>query len=109
MASLQAGAIRRAFESEEANGEAGSGGKVAQKSSSGARIYRSFMRKNTVEEGEEDDATIVRRSSARPRYWRTAEENAEVARRYDEERRDAVTSAAENMARMTAQPGRTLV
>ncbi|EUC34614.1 hypothetical protein COCCADRAFT_35767 [Bipolaris zeicola 26-R-13] len=112
-ASLQAGAIRRAFESEEANDEAGSSGsgsRVMQKSgSSGARIYRSFMRKNTVEEEEHDDARAVRRSSARPRYWRTAEENAEAARRYDEERRDAVTSAAEDMARMTAQRARTLV
>jgi hypothetical protein len=110
VAGLQAGAIRLAFESAGAAEESGA---VQTGSPSKTRIYRSFMRRNTVEEEQDDDndnnePLVIRRSSARPRYWRTAEENAEAARRYDEERRDVARSAAEDMARMDAQRGRTL-
>lgn len=123
-AGLQAGAIRRAFESAEATTTATtptptttvSEAKLRPTDSSRTRIYRSFIRRNTLDNdgllqgyGDEDEALVIRRSNARPRYWRTAEENAEAARRYEEDRRDVARSAAEEMARMSVvQRGRTL-
>lgn len=100
MAGLQAGAIRRAFDSAEA---ADGLSKAETRSPSKAHIYRSFMRRNTADE----EADVVRRSSARPRYWRTKEENDAAALRYEEERRDILRGAAEDMARRDAQRGRT--
>ena len=100
MAGLQAGAIRRAFDSAEA---ADGLSKAETRSPSKAHIYRSFMRRNTADE----EADVVRRSSARPRYWRTKEENDAAALRYEEERGDILRGAAEDMARRDAQRGRT--
>ncbi|USP75958.1 hypothetical protein yc1106_03232 [Curvularia clavata] len=110
MAGLQAGVVRRAFESAETSTPSYETKVQEPKSSPTTRIYRSFMRRNTL--GEEDRLDghddVIRRSRAIPRSWRTAEENAEAARRYEEDRRDVVRSAAEEMARMSVQRGRTL-
>ncbi|CAN9220213.1 unnamed protein product [Alternaria alternata] len=78
---------------------------VAAKNTSKSRIYRSFMKRTM---SEEDDSAI-RRSSARPRYWRTREENEEVARKYEEDRRDVARNVAEELVRLDAQRGRGLV
>ncbi|CAN9156460.1 unnamed protein product [Alternaria alternata] len=75
---------------------------VAAKNPSKSRIYRSFMKRTM---SEEDDSAI-RRSSARPRYWRTREENEEVARKYEEDRRDVARNVAEELVRLDAQRGR---
>lgn len=106
LTSLPAGTFRRAFEAagvEDAADDADTGDVVA-KNTSKSRIYRSFM-KRTI--SEEDDGEI-RRSSARPRYWRTREENEEVARKYEEDRRDVARSVAEELVRLDVQRGRGL-
>jgi hypothetical protein len=50
--------------------------------------------------------TEMRRSSARPRAWRTRSENEEAFRRYEEERLSAAASIAETMVRLDAERGR---
>jgi hypothetical protein len=107
LTSLPAGTVRRAFEAadvdDEAN-EAAHTGVTAASSTSKSRIYRSFMRRNTSEEGHDE----IRRSGARPRYWRTREENMQVARKYEEDRRDAARDIAEELVRLEAHRGRGL-
>ncbi|RYN43150.1 hypothetical protein AA0113_g12449 [Alternaria arborescens] len=107
LTSLPAGSVRRAFEAaciDHVSDEADVAD-VAAKNTSKSRIYRSFMKRTM---SEEDDSAI-RRSSARPRYWRTREENEEVARKYEEDRRDVARNVAEELVRLDAQRGRGLV
>ncbi|KAG9194551.1 hypothetical protein G6011_04586 [Alternaria panax] len=104
--SLPAGTVRRAFEAACIDRVADEAdiGDVAARNTSKSRIYRSFMKRPM---SEEDDIG-VRRSSARPRYWRTQEENEEVARKYEEDRRDVARNVAEELVRLDAQRGRVL-
>jgi hypothetical protein len=55
---------------------------------------------------EHEGADEIRRSSARPRAWRTKSENEEAFRRYEEERLSAAGSIAETMIRVDAERGR---
>lgn len=98
---VQAGEIRRAFESAGGGGveEGGLGSEKegAGRSSSRSRIYRSFMGR----EGNEGyNKTEVRRSRARPHVWRTRSENVEARRRDEEERLDVARNVAEELVRL---------
>ena len=73
---------------------------VTAKSSS--RLYRFSRSQRSDEAGDYE----VRRSSARPRYWRTREENEEVYRKREEERLDMQRNLAEQLARLDATRGR---
>lgn len=72
---------------------------VTAKSSS--RLYRFSRSQRSVEADDYE----VRRSSARPRYWRTREENEEVYRKREEERLDMQRNLAEQLARLDAIRG----
>jgi hypothetical protein len=96
LAGMQAGDIRRAFETMDNDEVAGSALRSPSR-------FQSFMRKPSHEDGEDG---VIRRSSARPRAWRTKSENEEVFRRYEEERLSAAGSIAETMIRLDAERGR---
>jgi hypothetical protein len=96
----QAGDIRRAFD------EGAEGPKIASvgtKSTSRTSMFQSFLRRPSYEDDTGDE---IRRSSARPRAWRTRSENEEAFRRYEEERLCAAGSIAETMIRLDAERGR---
>ncbi|KAI4645668.1 hypothetical protein J4E93_005245 [Alternaria ventricosa] len=104
LTSRPAGSVRRAFEAadvDEGKKEVTHTGAVAASTAPKSRIYRSFMRRNTSEEGPDE----IRRSSARPRYWRTREENEAVARKYAEDTRDVARDVAEELIRLDARRG----
>jgi hypothetical protein len=107
LTSLPAGAIRRSFEDANVTDVTYDAytGDAAASSTPKSRIYRSFMRRHTSEEGDGE----IRRSSARPRYWRTREENEEAAWKYEEERRDVARNVAEELVRLDARYGRGLI
>ncbi|KAF1839452.1 hypothetical protein BDW02DRAFT_486991 [Decorospora gaudefroyi] len=86
MAGMRAGDVRRAFES----GEEGVG--------EGESVRRGPERSL--------DGDGVRRSSARPRAYRTRSENAEAFRQYEEERLGLSGSVAEELLRLDARRGR---
>jgi hypothetical protein len=98
---VQAGDIRRAFETV-MDGEEDEV-TAAARSTSRSHVFRSFIRKAS---GGDDAGDAIRRSSARPRAWRTRSENEEVFRRYEEERLGAAASIAETMVRLDAERGR---
>jgi len=104
LTSRPAGSVRRAFEAadvEDGAKESTHPGAVAASSAPKSRIYRTFMRRNTSEESPDE----IRRSSARPRYWRTREENEAVARKYAEDTRDHARDVAEELIRLDARHG----
>ncbi|CAA9964929.1 hypothetical protein PTMSG1_08288 [Pyrenophora teres f. maculata] len=100
------GGVREMFE-HAGDGEGVVGGNANEKKTETmqSRLHRTFGRSQRP-----DDADIeVRRSSARPRYWRTREENDEVFRKREEERLDAQRNLAEQLARLDAMRGRSMV
>jgi hypothetical protein len=102
LAGMQAGDIRRAFETVRESTVSGEES-VKAPSTSRSRMYRSFMRKPSYESEAADE---IRRSSARPRSWRTRSANEDAFRRYEEERLSAAGSIAETMIRLNAERGR---
>lgn len=100
------GGVREMFE-HAGDGEGVVGGNANEKKTETmqSRLHRTFGRSQRP-----DDADMeVRRSSARPRYWRTREENDEVFRKREEERLDAQRNLAEQLARLDAMRGRSMV
>jgi hypothetical protein len=98
---VQAGDVRRAFESADASSRAERTASPAR-----ARIYKAFMRRSTEEDGVADADADVRRSRARPMAWRTRSENEEVFRRGEEERVEVARQVAESLVRLDAERGR---
>ena len=86
---------------DEAQVRASSPGKKVEPKS--LRLYRSFSRSQRADETADVE---VRRSSARPRYWRSREENEDVFRKREEERLDVQRNLAEQLARLDAMRGR---
>jgi hypothetical protein len=100
---VQAGDIRRAFEISPSHNESLESSRVGERITSRSEVFRSFMRKASYGDDTGDE---IRRSSARPRAWRTRSENEEAFRRYEEERLSAAASIAETMVRLDAERGR---
>lgn len=98
MTALQSGAVRSMFESAEEVRTVATRDSHRSRSSSRARIYRSFMRRDTTE----DLGSEVRRSRAGPRTWRTKSENEEASLGYEEDRLETSRNVAEESVRLAA-------
>ena len=107
---LQAGDIRRAFETpDKAAMAAALAASARTRSISRTRIYRSFMKRPAYEEQAEE----VRRSSARLRTWRAGSEDSEdsgydSSRRRDEHRLQLASRVTANLVRLDVERGRQL-
>ncbi|CAO2654766.1 Nn.00g114990.m01.CDS01 [Neocucurbitaria sp. VM-36] len=100
---MRAGDVRRAFESAGGEGVSdivGDSSAARARSASRSRIYRSFMRKDSIEHGESE----VRRSRARPRTWRTRSENEDMQRQEEEGRLEESRNVAEEAVRLDIAP-----
>lgn len=93
-ADMQAGDVRRTYESPAPASEGTTTLVKKQRAISPARIYQAFMRR---ESGEE-----ARRSRARPNVWRTRSEDEEVQMREEEGRREVARQVAESLVRLDA-------
>jgi hypothetical protein len=95
---MQAGDIRRAFET---YSEEGVPSLKRAVSPARTKIYQAFMRRESGDAGAE-----VRRSRARPNVWRTRAENDEVERREEEDRVEVARQVVESLVRLDAERGR---